>query len=50
MVGFIPSWDGLAWVTSIDSYIRSLKKVSVMYFISFFELNERTCQLAPYEF
>ena len=46
----IPSWDGLASVTSIDSNIRSLKKVIAIYFILFLEINERTRRLAPYRF
>ena len=30
----IPSWDWPAWVTNIDSNIRSLKEVIVIYFNS----------------
>ena len=37
---FIPSWDGLSWVTNIDSYIRSLKKIIIICIISFFETNK----------
>jgi hypothetical protein len=41
-VGFIPSWDGPAWMTSTDYDMWSLKKAIVIYFISIFEINERT--------
>ena len=45
----IPSWDGPAWDTSIDTNIKSLRKI-VIYFISFFEINKRTLRLASYKF
>ena len=46
-VGSITSWDGLAWVTNIDSNIRSLKIIIIVYFISFLEINERNLLLDP---
>jgi hypothetical protein len=39
-----------AWVTSTNHDIRSLKNAIVIYFISFFEINERTRRVAPYGF
>ena len=41
----------LGWANvgdNIDSYIKSLNKNIVMYFISFFEINERTLWLDAY--
>ena len=37
-------------MTNIDSNIRSLLKTYVIYFISFFKINERTCRGTPYRF
>ena len=49
MVGPIPSWVGLAWLTNVDSCIRSLYEVIVIYFTTFWD-KWKNSRMVPYIF